>query len=415
MANLVIIGGGPSGMMAAIQASNIVEKSHQIIILEKNDRLGKKILATGNGKCNFTNAYNTPSSYNNKDFVKEVINQFDYKKNVEFFNSLGVLAKSDEEGRYYPYNDASSTILDALRFKIDEQGVICKFNFDVNKIIKKNDKFIIFSKDNQKVDADIIIFAFGGKSYPTLGSNGEGYNLVTSLGHSITNLYPAITSIKVLNDDFKSLSGIKVSGDISLYNKNKLLNKQRGEILFKDDSISGIATFIVSSYLAREFFIDKNPKFSIELDLLPIYSFSEVKELLLKRKQQFASRTVEHFLHGMFVKMLSYSILKLAHLDKGALIQSLMDLQLEELTHVIKAYPVKVKELGSFANAQVTCGGVKTSDVNPQTLESKINDSLYFCGEALDVDGDCGGHNLQWAFSSGYVSGINAAKKINKK
>lgn len=416
MKRLIIVGGGPSGMMAAISASHILDAQFEIVLIEKNDRLGKKILATGNGKCNFTNSHNTPTSYNDPLFAEKTLNQFDYHSSIAFFNSLGVMTKTDEEGRCYPYNDASSTILDALRLKVEEQGIKVELGFSVQKIIANKNGFNVVSQSGQTLQGDALIIACGGKASANLGSDGSIFPILENLGHHITKMQAAITQIKVENSEFKSLQGIKVHGRLTLKQKNQVLKEEEGEILFKEDSLSGITTFIISSFISRIQIQNTHADLSLSLDLLPNLSQKDCLHELYQRKLSFAKRPIHLLLQGMFVKMVGQALLKQANIqNQDALIESLTNEQMETLMQLIKAYPIKMKEVNSFIHAQVTCGGVDLVEVDPSSLQSKIIENLYFSGEVLNIDGECGGHNLQWAFSSGYVAGFHAAYHVLEK
>ena len=418
MAKLVIIGGGPSGMMAALTASNYLYKNHQILLIERNERLGRKILATGNGRCNFTNLNNNESFYNEPSFAKIVLDQFNYLNTCSFFEQLGVLQVSDEEGRCYPFTHTSSTILDALRFALDSKSNIKTLTgFKIEKVIYDNG-YILVSSSGEKIKADSLIIACGGTSSKNLGSDGSGFTLAKNLNHTITNLYPAITSIKVLDKEFASLNGIRAKATVSLYNlnNNELIVKRSGEVLFKDDSLSGIVSFIISSFIARNLNKDPSLRFYIKLDLVSNLNQEELINFLHLKRQNNQLVNVEFFLNGVVVRMLGIAILKRSKIEyKERLVKDLNDEELERIAQMLKNFEVQVSDLSPFNNAQTTCGGISLDEINPQTLESKLHQNLFFAGEIMDIDGECGGHNLQWAFSSGYVSGKSASLKINER
>ena len=419
MAKLVIIGGGPSGMLASLSASKSLHHNHQVLLIERNDRLGKKILASGNGRCNFTNLNNDETFYNEPNFAKQVLDQFNHKQVRDFFDYLGVLQISDNEGRCYPYTYIASTILDALRYEIESKSNIDVLTgTKVESITKKDNHYLLKLNNNKLIKASAIIIANGGTSYASLGSDGSGHSLARELNHTITRLYPAITSIKVKEKDFKSLSGIRVNALVSLFNMDtdELIVSNKGEVLFKEDSISGIVSFIVSSFIARGFKNEPSMKFYLKLDLLEHLTFNDVLSLLEDKQKKTQELKLEHFLNGIVVRMLGISILNRSNIDfKDRLVKDLSKTELIKIASTLKNFTVRVNGLSPFTNAQTTCGGVSLVEINPKTLESKINKGLFFSGEVMDIDGECGGHNLQWAFSSGFVSGKYAADLLNER
>ncbi len=398
---LAIVGGGAVGLSSAIHAYNISKDSINIIILEKMDRVGKKILATGNGRCNFTNIYATYENFYGEDkfFTKYFLEQFSPQDTIDFFYNLGVLHTVLENGKVYPYSEQASSILDALRSKIDSLNIPIKTEFDVKNITQKNKKFKIISTKNETIIADKIIFAAGGMSSQNLGSNGSGINLLKSLGHSCTKLTPALVQLKTPPEKVKSLKGIKITGNLKMYNGSNFLKEDYGEILFTDYGISGPPVFQLSTLFARY----KN--LVAYIDFMPSFSEEEVFNILKDRKKLLNYTNMENYFNGLLNKRLGNIIAKNSGIEKlSFLVKNLTDDILKNMVNLIKNYKLEILDTNGFNNAQVTAGGLKTSEFNEKTLESKIIKGLYCAGEILDVLGDCGGFNLQWAWSSSYVA-----------
>ncbi len=398
---LAIVGGGAVGLTAAIHAYNFSKGNINIIILEKLDRVGKKILATGNGRCNFTNIYATYENFygENKFFSKYFLEQFSSQHTIDFFYSLGVLHTVLENGKVYPYSEQASSILDALRNKIESLNIPIKTDFNVKNINKKNDKFKITSANNEIITADKIIFATGGVASPNLGSNGDGIKILKSLGHNCTKLTPALVQLKTPPEKVKSLKGIKITGNLKMYNNKDFLKEEYGEILFTDYGISGPPVFQLSTLFARY----KN--LIAYIDFMPSFSENEIFNILKDRKNILSYTNMENYFNGLLNKRLGNIIAKNSGIEKlSFLVKNLTDDMLKNMANLIKNYKLEILDTNGFNNAQVTAGGLKTSQFNNKTLESNVIKGLYCAGEILDVVGDCGGFNLQWAWASSYVA-----------
>ena len=402
----VVIGGGAAGFMAAVTAK---ENGLDIIIMERKDRALKKVLSTGNGRCNYTNINADISNYYGEDrnFAYSALKIFSPKNAVDFFEKLGIVHKVEENGKVYPYSGQASAVVDALRFEAQRLEIPIYTNFDVSKIKYENSLFKIFSSDgNRIITCKKLILAAGGCSYPELGSNGSGYRLAEMMGHKATELRPALVQLKTEKEPVKGLHGIKVNAKITAYHKTKELDSSEGELLFTDYGISGPVVFNLS-YLSALY---NNPVFRV--DLMPDYNIQDIEKLLTVRRENLGHLTMEDFLVGMLNKKLGQLLLKRSGIEKLSLpVPELSDERIGQIAFLIKNYDIKILETTGFRNAQVTAGGVKTDSVNPETMESQTVKNLYFAGEILDVFGDCGGFNLQWAWSSGYAAGKNAAGK----
>ena len=401
---IAVIGGGASGMMAAITAR---KSGKEVIILERKDRILKKVLITGNGRCNITNVNANISNYFGKNIssVENILNSFNPQDTMDFFNGLGIICNEENRGKVYPLSGQASSVVDALRFEAERLGVRIETEFYVRKIEKEGFKFKIYSEDRKKIEAGRVIIAAGGQSYPELGSNGSGFELAKELGHSVTRLSPSIVQLKTEKNQVKGLQGIKTDAAVTAYGDNKKICTYDGELLFTDYGISGNVVFNISFVMP----LYKNVEF--EIDFMEKFDYNELYEILKERKRILSHLTMENYFNGMINKKLGQFLSKVSGIEKlSKPVKDLNDSEIRKLCTVLKKYRVKILDTTGFKNAQITAGGVSLDEVNPETLESKIVKGLYFSGEVLDVYGECGGFNLQWAWASGYIAGKNVAK-----
>ena len=402
MQDVAVIGGGASGLVAAISAAR---NGARVTVLERADRVGKKLLATGNGRCNFTNINASERNYHGAHpaFVSEVVHAFWVEETLQFFEELGILARVEEEGKIYPYSGQASAVLDVLRMEAERVGVQVRCGFEARLIQPGRKGFCIESYDRQKVFADKVIVAAGGKASPNLGSNGSGYPMLERLGHRVTALYPALVQIKTDPEYVKGLKGIKFNGTAVFYVHGTEAARETGEILFTEYGLSGPPIFKLSRLAS----VHKDCE--IVLDLMPEYDREQILALLKARKTP--KKTLETYLVGMLHKKLALLLLKscgLAPLSRAS--DTLSDAALSKIAAQIKGWRFHVRGTMSWNNAQVTAGGIDVRDVDAKTFESKLVRGLYITGELLDIDGDCGGYNLQWAWSSGFLAGAAAAR-----
>ena len=401
---IAVIGGGASGLMAAITAK---KSGKEVIILERKDRILKKVLITGNGRCNITNVNANISNYFGKDIssVENILNRFTPQDTMDFFNELGIVCNEENRGKVYPLSGQASSVVDALRFEAEKLGIKIETEFYVRKIEKDGFKFRIYSEDRKKIEAGRVIIAAGGQSYPELGSNGSGFELAKELGHSVTKLSPSIVQLKTEKNQVKGLQGIKTDVAVTAYGDNKKICTYDGELLFTDYGISGNVVFNISFVMP----LYKNVEF--EIDFMEKFDYNELYEMLKERKRILSHLTMENYFNGMINKKLGQFLSKVSGIEKlSKPVKDLNDSDIRKLCTVLKKYRVKILETTGFKNAQATAGGVSLYEVNTETLESKIVKGLYFSGEVLDVYGECGGFNLQWAWASGHIAGENAAK-----
>ena len=401
---IAVIGGGASGLMAAITAK---KSGKEVIILERKDRILKKVLITGNGRCNITNVNANISNYFGKNIssVENILNRFTPQDTMDFFNELGIVCNEENRGKVYPLSGQASSVVDALRFEAEKLGIKIETEFYVRKIEKDGFKFKIYSEDKKKIEAGRVILAAGGQSYPELGSNGSGFELAKELGHSVTKLSPSIVQLKTEKNQVKGLQGIKTDVAVTAYGDNKKICTYDGELLFTDYGISGNVVFNISFVMP----LYKNVEF--EIDFMEKFDYNELYEMLKERKRILSHLTMENYFNGMINKKLGQFLSKVSGIEKlSKPVKDLNDSEIRKLCTVLKKYRIKILDTTGFRNAQVTAGGVSLDEVNSETLESRIVKGLYFSGEVLDVYGECGGFNLQWAWASGYIAGKNVAK-----
>ncbi len=394
--DIAIIGGGASGLMAAVAAKN---EDTNVTVFERTKRVGKKILATGNGRCNMTNTGAGSKNYHGKDpsFVNGAIKRFWVNETLELFSELGILWKEEERGKVYPYSDTASAVLDVLRRRVERTGTEVRCDLDVRSIEKKNGKFIVRTYSGTEDKFDKVIIAAGGKAAPDLGSNGSGYELLKSFGHKITALRPSLVQIKTDTDIVKKLKGIKIDANVTIGR-----NSSRGELLFTDYGLSGPPIFELTSRLDG----DK----TLEIDMMPDHTSDDVLNIIYERMAYLYDVPLEEFFTGMLNKRVGQALLKsvgVAPLSRES--SSLTEAEAKKIVSAIKGWRFNITGTMSWNNAQVTKGGAETAGFDSATMESKLIKGLYACGEVLDIDGDCGGYNLQWAWSSGYIAGKNAA------
>lgn len=393
---IAIIGGGASGLFAAIFAAENGE--NEVTVYEGGERIGRKILATGNGRCNMTNINADLENYYGKNpkFILGAKNRFWVDETLDFFKSIGIVSKVEEEGKVYPYSDQASAVLDVLRFCAEKRKINIVTSCEIAAAEKVKDKFRISSYDGRRFEADKLIVATGGKAAPNLGSKGSGYDILKDFGHTITPLKPSLVQIKTETGVVKKLKGIKLNANVTIGSDSRY-----GEVLFTEYGLSGPAVFSLSAKLGKQKIIS--------LDIMSEYSQEQLYDIIAERIALNPKITLENFFVGMLNKRVGQALLKFVGIEPlSRYAVTLSDKEIRRICSVIKKWDFNITGTMSWNNAQVTKGGALTSEFNPATMESKITEGLYACGELLDIDGDCGGYNLQWAWSSGYIAGISA-------
>lgn len=404
MRHVAVIGGGAAGMMAAITAAR---EGVKVTILEHKDRIGKKILSTGNGRCNFTNTFQTPACYrsDNRDFAWNIIQKFNVEKTISFFKELGIYPK-DRNGYLYPYSDQAAAILEVLQIEIAKLDICVMTEINVLDIqpVKRG---IRVTTDKKTITVDSVILACGSKAAPVTGSDGSGYQLAKLLGHRIVPVLPALVQLRCAEKFYKSISGVRVQGTVEIYADDISLASDTGEIQLTNYGISGIPVFQVSRYAAKAIY--QKQSVTAVLNFMPDMNKDEFLSFLQERITLCPHKTLDEFFTGIFPKKLCELWIRLSRLPKEMRASDLSGEQLEKLVLLIQHLRTHITETNAFEQAQICCGGVDTTEINPDTLESNYVPGIYFAGELLDVDGICGGYNLQWAWSSGFVAGKEAA------
>ena len=412
MKRVGIIGGGASGLVSAIAAAR---NGAQVTVLEHTVKFGKKLLATGNGRCNLTNNVLNAKHYpGNPDFALQVINEFDRKMTFDFFEGIGVIPRSNPEGYVYPRSLQASSVVNALIGEADHLGVKLLGGVTTNGIFvnKVSDKDSIFSVQTDKgsFEFDRLILACGSKASPSTGSDGSGYQLVKQLGLELTPVVPALVPLTSSWKGFKELSGVRVKGTINLLLEGKLIASDEGELQLTDYGISGIPAFQVSRYAAYAC-TENDVNLEARLDFFPEYSFNELLSLFHRQMMNLGHIRCGDFLSGLLPEKLGRALLKLSKIDYDMAAGNLDNRKLRVLSQNAKSFCVPITGTQGFDRAQICAGGVRVSELSPETMECKRISGLYIVGELVDVDGLCGGYNLQFAWSSGSLAGQSASKE----
>lgn len=389
--NIIIIGAGPAGMVAAINAKN---ENNKIILIEKNERIGKKLLATGNGRCNYTNLILSEENYSSKDFVRETLKDFSNEDLINYFKVLGLESTTDGN-RVYPLTLKANSVLNILIYWLEKKGIDIRTNTEVREIKNNKAGFDVIT-DGETIKADVVIAAFGGKSMPASGSDGRSYEILKKLGLKITDLKPALTQVKLESKYLKHLSGTKVLGEAKLFNGNKEIDRRRGEILFTNYGISGPPILDLSVNISEDNFIE-----------VPLINNVDEKtvDMLYSRYYMFPDFSLEEYLMGIVDKKFIHYIVDYLNLDKKIAMNMISMADFQKIIEVLLKSCFKVIGTTGFKNSQVTRGGVDLSQINCHDYSTKKYENLYIIGEALNIDGDCGGYNLHFAFASGYRLG----------
>lgn len=404
MKKIVVIGGGASGMMAAIVAAR---KGAKVTLLEKNKQVGKKLLVTGNGKCNFSNQNQDLSFYRCEypTFVQKVLETFSMEDTKVFFEELGILIK-ERNGGLYPNSGQAASMVEVLRLELQRLQVKVACNTEVLQIEKKEETFFVKTQD-WTYEADSVILSCGSKAAPTTGASEAGYQFAKSFGHSIITPLPALTSVYVKEKDAPKLAGIRQDALLYLDIEGESIQQEIGEVQFTSYGLSGIPVFQLSRYVARA--LDKGKSCEMSLDFLPQMQLEDIVKLLTDKRTHTGNRTGSDVLLGMFPEKLSVVLLERARISAKKKAKDWSEKETRQLAMQIKALKFTLTKCRGYEQAQICTGGVDLLEIEEHTMESKLVRGLYVSGELLDVDGACGGYNLQWAWSSGYLAGYWAA------
>ena len=398
-----IIGGGAAGMAAALAASEY--ENAQIVLMERQARLGKKLSATGNGRCNLSNLHANEGGYHGDEpgFHEYALSQYPPEETLEWFSKLGLYTVTEPSGKVYPYSDQANSVVDVLRFSLNCFNTQVLTDFEVMKVKKAGDVFSVTSKD-QTLEFDKLIIACGGLAGTKLGGTMAGYKLLRSFGHKCTKLRPTLVQVKTSWPGVSALKGVRANCHAAIYHDGQLHRESLGEIQFTEFGLSGPVIFEISRDACQS-----AGDWECRLDFLPDLPAQKLmRPLMMKRN---SNLNAEDLFTGILHNRLGRVIVKEAGLKANTSIFHLYDSQLEEVISLAKDFRVTLTEPLGMDAAQVTAGGIVTNEFDPTTMESKLVPGLYACGEVLDVDGDCGGYNLQWAWSSGRLAGKCAGKE----
>lgn len=403
MADVVVIGGGPAGIMAAISAA----KNNKVTLLESNDRVGRKLFITGKGRCNVTNAKDISEFFDyipgNPYFLYSSLYTFTNVDTINFFESKGIKLKTERGGRIFPNSDKSSDIIRGLNTGLKESKVNVKLNSKVTNIIMDKSKIVAVEINNSKrIYADKFIFATGGASYPLTGSTGECFNMLANLGHTIVKLKPSLVPIELKEDFVKGLAGLSLRNiGLTIKSKNKLVYKEQGEIKFTYYGITGPLTLSGSRY------IRDNENFTILIDFKPALDQQELDKRIQKDFKKYINNDFKDSLNDLLPQKIIPVIIELSGIDKNKKVNEITREDRKKLVHLLKNFELSVKGLRDISEAIVTAGGVATKEIDPSTMKSKVIENLSFAGEVIDVDAFTGGYNVQIALSTGYIAGTN--------
>ena len=407
--DIVVIGGGASGLFAAI-AAKYHNNNLSVAILERNERVGKKILSTGNGRCNLTNENIELDRFHgeNVKFAKSALLKFDKDTTLQYFMQMGIFPKTEGD-KVYPNSLQASSVVDVLRLTVKSLGISEICNYECISIYKNDEIFTLKIQNGQTIAAKSVIVCAGGAAAPNLGTDGSAYKLLENFGHKLLPIYPSLVQVRCDSKLTMPMKGVKTDANVSAYVNGKFEKTEFGELLFTDYGLSGPVIFQLSRIASVG--LQKKHKIVFEADIMPQVSRDEVYYHLCCRNREVP---VEDFLTGMINKLCARQLLKKCGVQKfNTTAEVLSDDAIAMLADTIKSWKFEITGTNSWQQAQVTAGGICTDDFNPSTMESNLCNGLYAAGEILDIDGDCGGFNLQWAWSSGFVAGTSAAKKFD--
>ena len=398
MESVIVIGGGASGLMAALTAAE--KHDRRVILLERQQRVGRKLLATGNGRCNLSNTGAAPAHYHGQDpdFTLPALAAFSPEDALDFFQGLGLLTVTEYGGRVYPLSNSANSVLDVLRFALETVGVELHSACPARAIRPRLGGFVVETEQGS-FSADRLIMACGGAAGGKLGGVTDGYELMKALGHRRTGLYPSLAPVYTDPEYPRALKGVRAPGALRLNRGEELLAESRGEIQFTENGLSGPAVFDLSRAAATG-----GEGLTVHMDLLPLEQ-ADLLAMLRRRQALTPEREAAELFTGMLHNRLGRMLVRYSGVSGGATLGELSEEELLRCARAAKDFALRVRGVGSLDSAQVTAGGLRTEDFNSQTLESRLCPGLFACGEVLDVDGDCGGYNLQWAWASGRLAG----------
>ena len=410
--DVAIIGGGPAGMISAGRAG---ELGASVILIEKNNNLGRKLLITGKGRCNITNKENNPREFINEfgkngKFLFSAFSRFGVEETINFFEKLNLKTKIERGGRVFPVSDRSQDVLEALINYLNKSNVKIKLNSEVKEIIKQDNKIEkIILANNEEIIANKFIISTGGKSYSKIGSTGDGYKLAKKLGHTITNLSPSLVPIIVKEKIVKELEGLSLKNvEISVYKESKKIDSRFGEAIFTADGMSGPIIIDMSKKIGTEL----PGNLEIKIDFKPALDFLKLDQRIQEDFRKDCKKMFKNSLDNLLPQKLIPVIIKLSKINPDKKSGFITKEERKKLLHLLKEFTLGVKSLADYEKAIITSGGIKLNEIDQKTMKSKLIDNLYFAGEILDIDGPTGGYNLQICWTTGYIAGESVAGKL---
>ena len=401
---VAILGGGASGMAAALAAREFLDTN--VILLERQSRVGRKLLATGNGRCNLTNTFAEESHYHgkNRGFILPALTRFDVSDTLAWFRAMGLLTREEPGGRVYPLSNTAGSVLDVLRLAMDARGVETVTGFPAAAVRRTDTGFAVTSDRGETVTCGRLIVACGGMAGAKLGGVKDGYELLASLGHRRTALYPSLVQLKTDNTWTRAMKGVRTQAKLTL-ERGSVLAEAMGEVQFTEYGVTGPAVYDVSRAASTS-----GEGSTLVLRLMPELDEVDIISYLVDKQSSFPNSKAENILSGCLHNSIARTVLRREGVALDAFLWSLTEAQLAGVAARITRFELPVLGTLGFAEAQVTAGGMDTSEFKPETMESRLVPGLYACGEVLDIDGDCGGFNLQWAWSSGRLAGLSAGR-----
>ena len=415
MSRVIVVGGGPAGMMAAIAAA---ENGNDVTIIEKMPLLGKKLLITGKGRCNITSSLymsefikNTPG---NGKFLYSAFQNYTNQDIIEFLNKQGLEVKEERGNRIFPVTDKSVDVLNCFKKRIDELKIKCKLNTKVEKILIKNNEVLGLRTDREIIQTDKIILATGGKSYPLTGSTGDGYKIAKEIGHTIVPIKPSLVPMEVYEKEMcKKLQGLSLRNvgiKIIDNDRKKIVYDDFGEMIFTHFGISGPIILSGSAHLVKYkdiVYLLKKKYIEIKIDLKPALTEEQLNDRILRDFNEVKNKQFKHSLDKLLPQKMIPVIIELSKIDENKKVNEVTKEERRKLVQLLKEFTITIRDFRPVEEAIITCGGINTKEIDPKTMESKIIKGLYFAGEVIDVDSYTGGFNLQIAYSTGYTAGIN--------
>ncbi|MBF7097629.1 BaiN/RdsA family NAD(P)/FAD-dependent oxidoreductase [Alkalibacter mobilis] len=402
MSKVIVIGGGPAGMIAAGKAASL---GNEVTLVEKNEKLGKKLFITGKGRCNFTNACDTQEIFDyivtNKKFLYSAIYSFSNWDVIRFFNELGLKEKVERGGRVFPASDKSSDVIKALIKYLDLNNVDVRLNTEVEDILVDKKHIVgIRLKGGQVLNCDKLILATGGLTYEQTGSTGDGFKFASKLGHNVLSGRGALIPLVSEEPFIKSLQGLSLKNvEVSLYEGSKKIKSEFGEMLFTHFGLSGPIILTMSSYMKER------KKYQVEIDLKPALNFEKLDKRIIRDFEKYSNKILRNSLDELLPQRLIPVIIQISGLDGEKRVNQISKDERQMLCQTIKAMKIKITGKASLNLGIITSGGVDTKEIDPSTMESKMVKGLYFAGEVIDTDALTGGYNLQIAFSTGFLAG----------